>query len=55
MIFTCDAITSIRFKTAIRAVTSLGAIVFTADGDNELLNDVWGCWLSNVSGRYVFR
>jgi hypothetical protein len=38
--FTCDAITSIRFKTAIRAVTSFGAIVFIADDDGDPPNDV---------------
>ena len=38
---TCDAMTSIKFKAAIRSVTSLGAIVFIADRDP--LNDVCPC------------
>ncbi len=41
--FTCAAITSIRFKTAIRAVTSFGAIVFIADGVGDVPNDDWTC------------
>lgn len=41
--FTCAAITSIRFKTAISAVTSFGAIVFIADGDGDAPNDVCAC------------
>ena len=40
---TLDAIISMRFKTAMRAVTSLGAIVLIADGDGDPLNDVCGC------------
>jgi hypothetical protein len=37
---TWEAITSIRFKTAIRAVTSFGAIVFIVEAAGEPVNDV---------------
>jgi hypothetical protein len=37
---TCEAITSIKFKTAISAVTSFGAIVFMIEGAGEPVNDV---------------